>query len=176
MVVVLAGALAILAGVVAGRITSRSERTTPPPLARFALDTGQPLLIASWHQFGGLAVSRDGQRLAWVASDGTVERLYQRKMDSVEVLALPGRPERRIPSSLPTERRIGFFADRTLKKVSVEGGAPVALAPAHDNRGGGWSDGDEIVFAADAGSGLLRIPAGGGAPGRSPSSTCRAAS
>ena len=51
-----------------------------------------------------------------------------------------------------------------LKKVSVEGGAPVALAPVHDNRGGCWSDGDEIVFAADAGSGLLRIPAGGGSP------------
>ena len=51
-----------------------------------------------------------------------------------------------------------------LKKISVEGGAPVALAPAHDNRGGCWSDGDEIVFAPDAGSGLLRIPAGGGSP------------
>ena len=163
-VVVLGGALAILAGVVAGRITSRSERTTPPPPARFALDTGQPLLIASWHQFGGLAVSRDGQRLAWVASDGTVERLYQRKMDSVEVLALPGTAGASNPFFSPDGTWIGFFADRTLKKVSVEGGAPVALAPAHDNRGGGWSDGDEIVFAADAGSGLLRIPAGGGSP------------
>ena len=163
-VVVLGGALAILAGVVAGRTTSRSERTAPQPLARFALDTGQPLLIASWHQFGGLAVSRDGQRLAWVASDGTVERLYQRKMDSVEVRALPETAGASNPFFSPDGTWIGFFADRTLKKVSVEGGAPVALAPAHDNRGGCWSDGDEIVFAADAGSGLLRIPARGGSP------------
>jgi eukaryotic-like serine/threonine-protein kinase len=143
----------------------RTGKAQPQPLAaRFALETGQPLLSASWHQFGGLAVSRDGQRLAWVASDGTVERLYQRTMDSLEIRALPETAGASNPFFSPDGKWIGFFADRMLKKVSVEGGAPVALAPVHDNRGGCWSDGDEIVFAADAGSGLLRIPAGGGGP------------
>jgi Tol biopolymer transport system component len=160
----LGGALLTVAGVVGGRMAPRSETTPAPPLARFALDTGQPLLSSSWHQFGGLAVSRDGQRLAWVASDGTVERLYQRRMDSLETRALPETAGASNPFFSPDGTWIGFFADRMLKKISVEGGAPVALAPAHDNRGGGWSDGDEIVFAADAGSGLLRIPAGGGTP------------
>jgi Tol biopolymer transport system component len=46
--------------------------------------------------------------------------------------------------------------------MSIEGGAPVSLALARDNRGGCWSDRDEIIFAPDASSGLLRIPAHGG--------------
>ena len=164
-VAVLGGLLATLAGVVAGRMTSRTEEAAqPPPLARFALDTGQPLLSSSWHQFGGLAVSRDGQRLAWVASDGTVERLYQRRMDSLEERVLPETAGASSPFFSPDGTWIGFFADRMLKKISVEGGAPVALAPVGDHRGGSWSDGDEIVFAPDSSGGLLRIPAGGGSP------------
>jgi serine/threonine-protein kinase len=158
------GVSALLAGLAAGFVVPRAETIQPKPLVRFVLDTGQPLLSASWHQFGGLAVSRDGQRLAWVASDGTVERLYQRRMDSLETRALPETAGASTPFFSPDGTWIGFFADRMLKKISVEGGAPVALAPAHDSRGGCWSDGDEIVFAADAGSGLLRIPAGGGSP------------
>jgi len=164
-VAVLAGVLATFAGAVGGRMAPRAEKAEkiqPLPLARFAFDTGRPLLSSSWHQFGGLAISRDGQRLAWVASDGTVDQLYQRRMDSLETRALPETAGASNPFFSPDGRWIGFFADRMLKKISVEGGAPVALAPAHDNRGGCWSDGDEIAFAPDAGSGLLRIPAGGG--------------
>ena len=85
-------------------------------------------------------------------------------MDSLETRALPETAGASNPFFSPDGMWIGFFADRMLKKISVEGGAPVALAPAHDSRGGCWSEGDEIVFAADAGSGLVRIPAGGGSP------------
>ncbi len=163
-IAVIGGVLLTLAGVVLGRMAPRAEKAPPQPLARFALDTGQPLLTSSWHQFGGLAISRDGQRLAYVASDGTVERLYQRRMDSLETRALPETAGASNPFFSPDGTWIGFFAERMLKKISVEGGAPVALAPVHDNRGGSWSDGDEIVFAPDAGSGLLRMKAGGGSP------------
>ncbi len=163
-VAVVGAVLVALAGAVGGRMAARVERVAPPPLLRFAIDTGQPLLSSSWHQFGGLAVSRDGRLLAYVASGGPTERLYLRRMDSLEARALPETAGASNPFFSPDGTWIGFFADRMLKKVSVEGGAPVALAPAHDNRGGCWSDGDEIIFAADAGSGLLRIPAGGGSP------------
>jgi dipeptidyl aminopeptidase/acylaminoacyl peptidase len=161
---VLGGLLLTLAGVVVGRVASRTERIRAQPLARFALDTGQPLLSSSWHQFGGLAVSRDGQRLAWVASDGTVERLYQRTMDSLEERALPETAGASSPFFSPDGRWIGFFADHMLKKISVEGGAPVALAPVRDHRGGCWADGDELVFTPNSFGGLQRIPASGGRP------------
>jgi serine/threonine-protein kinase len=161
---VLGGVLATVAGAAVGRMAPRAEKVQALPPARFALDTGRPLLSASWNQFGGLAISRDGQRLAYVASDGTVDRLYQRRMDLLEAWALPETAGASNPFFSPDGMWIGFFANHMLKKVSVEGGAPVALAPVRDNRGGCWSDGDEIVFAADAGSGLLRIPAGGGSP------------
>jgi serine/threonine-protein kinase len=76
--------LAALAGAAFGRMAPRAEKAAPRPLLRFALDTGLPLLSSSWHQFGGLAVSRDGQRLTYVASGGSIERLYLRRMDSLE--------------------------------------------------------------------------------------------
>ena len=161
LVAALGGILATLA---MSRMAPRTEKIHAQPPARFTLDTGQPLLNSSWHQFGGLAVSRDGQRLAWVASDGTVERLYQRRMDSLETRVLPETGGASNPFFSTDGTWLGFFADRMLKKISVAGGAPVALAPASDNRGGRRSDGDEIVFAPDAASGLLRIPARGGSP------------
>ena len=156
--------LAISAGALAGWMAPRAKPLEARPLARFAIDTGHPLLSESWHQFGGLAISRDGQRLVYVAADGAVERLYQRTMDSMETRPMSGTEGASNPFFSPDAKWVGFFSGRTLKKVSVEGGAPVALAPAHDNRGGCWTDGDEIVFAPNAGSGLLRISAGGGSP------------
>ena len=101
-VAALGGVLLTLAGIVAGRMAPRTEKIQATPLVRFTLDTGQALLSASWHQFGGLAVSRDGQRLAWVASDGKVDRLYQRRMDSSRRARFRRPRERRIRSSPPT--------------------------------------------------------------------------
>jgi serine/threonine-protein kinase len=156
------GALAMLAGLALGRMGPRTEKVPARPLTRFVLDTGHPLLSSSWHQFGGLAVSRDGQRLTYVGYDGPTERLYLRRMDSLDTKPLPGTEGASNPFFSPDGTWIGFFAASALKKVSVEGGAPVALASVADNRGGTWSDGDEIVFAPDSGGGLQRVPAGGG--------------
>ena len=65
------------------------------------------------------------------------------------------------PSS-PNGQWIGFFTDGSLKKVAVQGGAPVTLAEARSARGGSWGEDDVIIAGLVNTNGLWRIPAAGG--------------
>ena len=51
-----------------------------------------------------------------------------------------------------------------MKKISVQGGAPVMLCDAPSPRGANWGEDDNIVVALNAQGGLSRIPAEGGTP------------
>jgi serine/threonine-protein kinase len=53
-----------------------------------------------------------------------------------------------------------------LKKISVQGGAPVTLCDAPQPRGASWGDDGNIVAALNALEPLRRVPASGGAPER----------
>lgn len=61
---------------------------------------------------------------------------------------------------------VGFFIlppEEKLKKVSVQGGAPVTICDAPLKPGGAsWGDDDFIVFSTSACQGLRRVPAAGG--------------
>ena len=67
-----------------------------------------------------------------------------------------------LPSSRRTGSGLHFSPPGKLKKISVEGGAAIALCDAPPRRGGSWGE-DGNIIAALAG-GLSRIPSAGGAP------------
>jgi serine/threonine protein kinase len=71
-----------------------------------------------------------------------------------------------LTAATPDGQWIAFFADRKLKKIPIQGGAPVTLCDVSDfPRGGSWGDDGNIVAAFNWGfSGLVRVPSGGGAP------------
>ncbi|HYI92014.1 MAG TPA: hypothetical protein VEX68_00580, partial [Bryobacteraceae bacterium] len=58
----------------------------------------------------------------------------------------------------------GFFAQRKLRRISVDADAATAqvLADAPNGRGGAWSPDNVIVFAPNIEDGLYRVPAAGG--------------
>lgn len=68
------------------------------------------------------------------------------------------------PFFSPDSAWLGFFAGGELRKVSVRGGTPQALARAHAGRGASWGDDNRIVFAPSFRSPLLRVSADGGVP------------
>ena len=70
----------------------------------------------------------------------------------------------RQPFFSPDGKWVAFFAQGQLQKAEVAGGAPIRLAEALYPQGGTWNEGNTIIYAASLGSGLLRIPAGGGTP------------
>jgi Tol biopolymer transport system component/tRNA A-37 threonylcarbamoyl transferase component Bud32 len=113
-----------------------------------------------------LAISPDGERLAFIATDARQNRqqLWVRPIRALDAIPLGGTDEAREPFWSPDGSFIGFFADGKLKKIPATGGTAAALADAPAGSGGTWSRDGVIVFAPDTQSGLLRVPDTGGTP------------
>jgi serine/threonine protein kinase len=111
------------------------------------------------------ALSPDGTRLAFVAIDNGVERLWVRTLNGVTARPLPGTDGALYPFWSPDSRSIGFFANNTnsLKRIDVDGGPAQTLAPVPAGRGGTWNRDATILFGS-ANAPLYRVPATGGTP------------
>ncbi len=111
-------------------------------------------------------ISPDGTRLAYVthAGDSGVGQLYVRELDKVAAVPLDGAAGAQSAFFSADSQWIGFFADGKLKKISVRGGAPIALCDAGGSRGGDWSEDGSIIFPTQFTSALYRVSANGGTP------------
>ena len=113
-----------------------------------------------------IALSADGQQLAFVAFTKGRGLLYVRDIGAFEARPLPGTEGARYPFFSPDGQWIGFFADAKLKRISLSGGAAVPICDASGTgRGGTWGSDGTIIFDPGA-SGLMRVAAMGGAPHR----------
>ncbi len=110
--------------------------------------------------FNSLAVSPDGRAIVY----GSGPLLNVRQLESVESRPVPGTQGAYDPFFSPDGTEIAYFAGQDLKRVAVTGGRPATLAPARRARGGTWSRSGAIVFAAERGEVLMRVPATGGEP------------
>jgi Tol biopolymer transport system component len=120
-----------------------------------------------------LALSADGRQLAFVAGDElNVYRLWIRSAGSIAPRVVAGTEGAAFPFWSPDGRHVGFFADGSLKKAAIVGGAPITLCAAPNARGGTWSRDNVILFGATT-STLQRVSASGGIP--SPASAFDAA-
>jgi len=115
----------------------------------------------------GPEITRDGQRIAFVSTDGySRPRLYTRRLDERDLRMLGGTEEADQPFFSPDGRWIAFYARGELFKVQVDGGEPVPLAKAPGFIDGGqWLEDGTIIFTPAWNSGLYRIGANGGEPG-----------
>jgi serine/threonine-protein kinase len=112
-----------------------------------------------------LDLSPDGRLLVYAGATGSGgTQLYLRPLDRFEVRPLAGTEGAYAPFFSPDSRWIGFFAEDQLKKVSVLGGKPIALADAANPIGGTWWNRDRILFAANEGWRLFWVSASGGEP------------
>lgn len=131
-------------------ITSEIE---PPPNTTFAATLGE---------VGTLALSPDGQRLAFVAkeADGR-SRLWVRPLNSPTAQPLDGTDGAVRPFWSPDSRSIGFFTKGKLNRIDASGASLLTLADAPGADGGSWSTDGTILFAGLAGP-LFRVSASGG--------------
>jgi serine/threonine-protein kinase len=144
----------------------RAARPSPPraPI-RLSVELGPDIALVKESQ-GVLAISPDGARVVFAVrgADG-VPRLATRALDQSRVTPLASTENAQAPFFSPSSEWIGFFADGKLKKISVQGGAPVTLCDAPRPRGASWGDDDNIIASLYPGTvGLSRVPSGGGAP------------
>ncbi|MGE5814855.1 MAG: protein kinase domain-containing protein [Acidobacteriota bacterium] len=112
------------------------------------------------------AITRDGRTVAYVAQQGAEDaQLYLRDLKSFEARTVAGSSGAKQPFFSPDGKWVAFFAQGQLQKAEVSGGgAPIRVAEASYAFGGTWNEDDTIVYAPSIGSGLARIPAGGGTP------------
>ena len=131
-------------------------RTTLMLMPNQELDTGDAA--------GPLALSPDGRQVAYVAVGGGRAQLYHRRLDTFESRAIEGTEGARYPFFSPDGEWVGFFAKGKLQRVSMQGGAPLAVCDTPTvGRGATWADDGTIVFDPGA-AGLMQVAAAGGAP------------
>ena len=106
-----------------------------------------------------VALSPDARRLVFVGRSKDKVQLYLRALDRFEAQPIAGTDGAVNPFFSPDGQWVGFFAEGKLKKVSIEGGAPVALTDARNARGEAWGDGNVILMTPLNNVGISRLSA-----------------
>jgi serine/threonine-protein kinase len=155
-------AMLAIVGLLLGVRLWRSTRPVDHPLTRLNLDLG-PDAVAGLNTT--VAISPDGRRIVYPvrAADGK-QLLATRLLDQAVPTLLAGTENGFDAFFSPDSQWIGFFAAGLLRKISVQGGAPVTLSPtgASNPRGASWGDGDRIVATLNNQAPLSLMPAAGG--------------
>jgi serine/threonine protein kinase len=131
----------------------------PSPEMRVEINTAPTFSPTS------LAISPDGQKIAFAAQYQGRSQLWLRSLDSVVArpLAGTGNPYGANPPFWsPDNRSIGFFADGKLKRIDIDSGSVKVLANAPNPRGGTWSQDGTILFAPVSPGVISQISASGG--------------
>jgi eukaryotic-like serine/threonine-protein kinase len=156
----LALALAAVLAVVAAAGWLRSS-PTEPPLRRFDLALGAVIAAPA----SELVISPDGSMLAFSGVVGGEVAIYLRHLDGEpDFRKVAGTESGYQPAFSPDNHWIVFRkqSDRSLVKISVNGGGAVTLVPGGkiDPYSPHWGGNDQIVFGGSTGT--FRISAAGG--------------
>ena len=120
-------------------------------------------LHRNWHPFEHIAVSPDGQTLAFAATDATGQSsLWARSLSSSEAQRLEQTEGALLPFWSPDSEFIGFWAGTKLKKVRRSGGVPEVICSVPEIAQGAWGADGTILFAKAVNSPILRVAPGGG--------------
>jgi eukaryotic-like serine/threonine-protein kinase len=154
---------AVLTGrLVGGMAWSLRPSSTPLTITRF------PLTLEAGQEF-----TNDGRRVVAISPDGTHvvyvanQQLHLRSMSDLEATPIPGTEIAESvlnPVFSPDGRSIAFWsgADRTVKRIAFNGGAPVTISPADRPFGMTWEAGGILLRQGPAG--IMRVLASGGKP------------
>jgi Tol biopolymer transport system component len=111
------------------------------------------------------AIAPTGSKIVFEAVEDATQRLYVRELSDPTLRVLSGTEGARQPFFSADGAWIGFFANRKLSKVPVNGGPVLHVADVGGNpRGGAWTPDGAIVAAAPQTSGLVRVLDSGGKP------------
>jgi eukaryotic-like serine/threonine-protein kinase len=144
--VALATVAAVAAATIAARMRPGPSGTEPRARGSFVIQLPADALVAGLDA-PAVAISPDGTRLVYVGG-GPARRLYVRRIDDPEVTPIAGTDGASSPFFSPDGRSIGFFANASLARVSVDGGSPtvVCACGATNPRGAAWGADGTIAF------------------------------
>jgi Tol biopolymer transport system component len=149
----LAAMLAV--GVAAGIAGGRAWLPARPP----AVPTVRFMLTPPGNEdFLSFSLAPDGSQVAF----GAGGKLWTRPLGSVEARQFADSQGAHDPFWAPDSRSVAYFKQNALWVAAIGGGESRYLCPAWNAMGGSWGPDGTILFAADFGRAIYRIPAAGG--------------
>jgi dipeptidyl aminopeptidase/acylaminoacyl peptidase len=110
-------------------------------------------------EFLSFSLSPDGSQVAF---GGPAGRLWTRPLASVEARQFPDSQGAHDPFWSPDSRSVAYFKQNALWIAAIGGSESRYVCPAWNAMGGSWGLDGTILFAADFGRAIYRIPARGG--------------
>ncbi len=158
---VLAGIMAIAALTTALWSARQDARVGDSRLMRFmvTLPATAPMSLGSG---SSIAISPDGMRVAYVASQGGKSEIYLRTMDQLRARPIAGTDNGSSPFFSWDGRSLGFFSEGKLRTISTMGGAIQTLDDSPNPRGASWGRDGRIIFSPLTIGGLRTVTADGG--------------
>jgi len=139
----------------------------PQSINTLRLSLGLPehvTLHRNWHPFEHIALSPDGQTLAFAATDASSQTsLWIRYLSSPEAQRIEQTEGALLPFWSPDSQWIGFWAGGKLKKVRRSGGVSETIYNVPEIAQGAWGPDGTILFAKAVNSPILGISPTGGA-------------
>jgi serine/threonine protein kinase/Tol biopolymer transport system component len=142
-----------------------SPSSPPQAVTRTVINLPPGRELAGFESGPAVAISPDGTRLVYAATQGGIQRLYVRAMDSLlDAQPIADTEGASSPFFSPDSQWLGFLAGGSLKKVSVGGGAAATISIAGASGGASWGSQGMIAFPTGNDSLLQQVPDAGGAP------------
>jgi Tol biopolymer transport system component/predicted Ser/Thr protein kinase len=164
-------AVALAIGAIASLVTWQLGRPAPDiprALARFVLPLAYESLPLKTGG-AGVAFSPDGSSIVYAGQPVLMSTpvLYRRRLSSLDVERIPNTEGGFAPFFSPDGKWIGFFSDKGVMKLSVEGNNVTKICDRGVFSRADWGPDDTIVLGTSqtyAPGALGKVPAGGGTP------------
>jgi Tol biopolymer transport system component len=132
-----------------------------PLSAEIDLPRGAEMLFGT---NGGVAISPDGQKLAFPAKAVHGTSLWLRDLETGKAWSVAGTEDAAFPFWSPDSRAVGFFAGGKVRTIAASGGPAQTICDAPAGRGGSWSQAGFILFTPNIEEGLYKVAEAGGVP------------
>ena len=154
-------AIVTLAGLVIVSVLLWLRHYPPPQQNAVRLSLGLPqgvTLQRNWHPFEEMALSPDGEMVAFSATDASGQSsLWIRPLSSTEARKMVQTQGALLPFWSPDSQFVGFWASGKLKKIRRSGGLPEVICSVAEIAQGAWSPNGTILFARAVNSPIDRV-------------------
>ena len=165
----LAASLAVTAALsaAAGWTLKPTPPAPAPVVQRFTIDVGADQTLTN-----ALAISPDGRRVVYGATEAGTTRLFSRPLDAFESTPIPGTEGTVGVAFSPDGQQVALHLQndgRWTNRIPLAGGSPFTIIDGDGdlNSRFAWLPDNTIVYSVvdgDGGGGLMQVPASGGRP------------
>jgi Tol biopolymer transport system component len=140
-------AIALAAALVPLARHLRETPPPPPPVLRLALAPPPGAELGAGDEVLDASISPDGREMVFVATVNGATELWRRRFDTESAEAIDNTVGAALPAWKPDGRVLAFFAEGTLKALSLADGTVSNLATVARAAGAAWLPNGSLLFA-----------------------------